>query len=254
MQVALESNAFFMGVEYLAIFCCGLVGGLAAVRKNYDLFAIFVIAWLTALGGGILRDVLLEVPPVGITDRGSVLTALVSGVAIAIVHPEINKLKWSMITLDALALGLFAVNGTAKAMYLGTSGMTAGFLGMATALGGGLTRDILLNDVPMIIRDKHWYAVPSAIGCVCTVFVCKGRMAGLLDAEQEIGLDVFIIVLIVGMRLASVIYNLKFPGAVERHNVYLPGEGRYLRRPDITSKSGSSDREPHARWGDDDDA
>ena len=137
-------------------------------------------------------------------------------------------------------------------MYLGTSGMTAGFLGMATALGGGLTRDILLNDVPMIIRDKHWYAVPSAIGCVCTVFVCKGRMAGLLDAEQEIGLDVLIIVLIVGMRLASVTYNLKFPGAVERHNVYLPGEGRYLRRPDITPNSGSSDREPHARWGDDD--
>ncbi|NEG55396.1 trimeric intracellular cation channel family protein [Bifidobacterium sp. SMA15] len=246
-----------MGVEYLAIFCCGLVGGLAAVRKQYDLFVILVIAWLTALGGGILRDVLLEVPPVGITDRWSVLTALVSGIAIAIIHPEINKLKWSMLMLDALALGLFAVNGTAKAMYLGTSGMTAAFLGMATALGGGLTRDILLNDVPMIIRDKHWYAVPSAVGCVLTVFVCKGRMSGLLNAEQEIALDLVIIMLIVGMRMASVVYNIKFPGAVERHNVYLPGEGRYLRRPDITPKphdeaSGRGGR--RARWDEDDDS
>lgn len=87
MTMALESNAFFMGVEYLAVFCCGLVGGLAAVRKSYDLFAILVTAWLTALGGGILRDVLLEVPPVGITDRWSVLSALASGVVVAVIHP-----------------------------------------------------------------------------------------------------------------------------------------------------------------------
>ncbi|WP_055428134.1 trimeric intracellular cation channel family protein [Bifidobacterium aesculapii] len=254
MTMALESNAFFMGVEYLAVFCCGLVGGLAAVRKSYDLFAILVTAWLTALGGGILRDVLLEVPPVGITDRWSVLSALASGVVVAVVHPEINKLKWSMLTLDALALGLFAVIGTSKAMYLGSSGMTSVFLGMATALGGGLVRDMLLNDVPMIIRDKHWYAVPSALGCVMTVFVCKGRLAGLLDAEQEIGLDILAIVLVVAMRLSSVIYNIKLPGAVERHNVYLPGERRYLQRPDITPRTDGEEPRRSARWDEDDDA
>ena len=59
MEVALESNGFFMGIEYLATFCCGMVGGLAAVRKGYDVFAILVTTWLTALGGGIIRDVLL---------------------------------------------------------------------------------------------------------------------------------------------------------------------------------------------------
>lgn len=51
MEVALESNGFFMGIEYLATFCCGMVGGLAAVRKGYDVFAILVTTWLTALGG-----------------------------------------------------------------------------------------------------------------------------------------------------------------------------------------------------------
>ncbi|MBW3081701.1 trimeric intracellular cation channel family protein [Bifidobacterium saguinibicoloris] len=242
-----------MLVEYVAVFCCGLVGGLAAVHKEYDLFAILVTAWLTALGGGVLRDVLLEVPPVGITDKWSVVTALVSGVAIAVLHLEVDKLKWSMLTLDALALGLFAVIGTSKAMYLGSSGMTSVFLGMATALGGGLVRDMLLNDVPMIIRDKHWYAVPSALGCVLTVFVCKGRIAGLLDAEQEIALDIVIIALIVGLRLASVIFNIKFPGAVERRTVYLPGEGRYLRRPDITPKPRGGETPKRSRWDDDGD-
>ena len=63
MEVALESNGFFMGIEYLATFCCGMVGGLAAVRKGYDVFAILVTTWLTALGGGIIRDVLLGALP-----------------------------------------------------------------------------------------------------------------------------------------------------------------------------------------------
>lgn len=164
MEVALESNAFFMGIEYLAIFCCGLMGGLCAVRKNYDLFAMLITAWLTALGGGIIRDVMLGAfPTVGISDKGFVITALVSGLAVAVIHPEVDKLKWPMLTIDALALALFAVNGTSKAMIYGMSGMTSVFMGMFTALGGGLVRDMLLNDVPMVIRDKHWYAVPSAV-------------------------------------------------------------------------------------------
>ena len=234
MEVALESNAFFMGIEYLAIFCCGLMGGLCAVRKNYDLFAMLITAWLTALGGGIIRDVMLGAfPPVGISDKGFVITALVSGLAVAVIHPEVDKLKWPMLTIDALALALFAVNGTSKAMIYGMSGMTSVFMGMFTALGGGLVRDMLLNDVPMVIRDKHWYAVPSAVGCVLTVFVCKGVQHGWMDLTAEITLDIVITILVVAMRLLSVKFNITLPGAMERHEVYLPGQTRYLKRPVI---------------------
>ena len=81
MSVALESNAFFWGIEYLATFCCGMCGGLAAVRKGYDIFAILVTTWLTALGGGIIRDVLLGIaPPVGVSDKGLVIVALLASV------------------------------------------------------------------------------------------------------------------------------------------------------------------------------
>ncbi|OZG64978.1 hypothetical protein BHAP_0727 [Bifidobacterium hapali] len=234
MEVALESNAFFMGVEYLAIFCSGLMGGLCAVKKNYDLFAMMITAWLTALGGGIIRDVMLaSLPPVGIADKGFVITALVSGLAVAVIHPEVDKLKWSMLTIDALSVGLFAVNGTSKAMLMGTSGMTAAFMGMFTALGGGLVRDMLLNDVPMVIRDKHWYAVPSAIGCILTVLVMKGTRIGLIDFTGEVVLDSAIVVLVVVLRLLSVKFNIVLPGALERHEVFLPGESRYLKRPVI---------------------
>ena len=104
MQVALENNIVFVVIEYLAILCWGLSGGLAAIRKGYDIFTIMLCGWLTALGGGLVRDVMLgALPPVGITDKGYVLTTLFSGIIVVVAHPEITKLKWTMTVIDALA-------------------------------------------------------------------------------------------------------------------------------------------------------
>ena len=176
MEIALQSTPFFQAVEYLAIFSCGMAGGLTAVRKRYDVSSIIIIAWITALGGGIIRDVLLgALPPVGISDMGSVLTAFAAGAVTAVVHPEVDKLKWSMITIDALALGLFAVNGTSKALLYNTSGMTAVFLGTFTAMGGGVIRDMLVNEVPMVVRDPHLYVVPAVLGSIFTVWADRGQ-------------------------------------------------------------------------------
>ena len=218
MQVALENNIVFVVIEYLAILCWGLSGGLAAIRKGYDIFTIMLCGWLTALGGGLVRDVMLgALPPVGITDKGYVLTTLFSGIIVVVAHPEITKLKWTMTVIDALGLGLFAVSGTAKALAYGSSGMTAVFLGMFTALAGGLIRDIFIGDVPMIIRDKHLYAVPSFIGCILTVLVWRGVSYGWFDMRSEMLLDVLIVIIVVALRLLSVGFNVTLPGAVERH-------------------------------------
>ena len=234
MQVALENNIVFVVIEYLAILCWGLSGGLAAIRKGYDIFTIMLCGWLTALGGGLVRDVMLgALPPVGITDKGYVLTTLFSGIIVVVAHPEITKLKWTMTVIDALGLRLFAVSGTAKALAYGSSGMTAVFLGMFTALAGGLIRDIFIGDVPMIIRDKHLYAVPSFIGCILTVLVWRGVSYGWFDMRSEMLLDVLIVIIVVALRLLSVGFNVTLPGAVERHRVYLPSESRYLKRPVI---------------------
>ena len=111
--------------------------------------------------------------------------------------------------------------------------MTAVFLGMFTALAGGLIRDIFIGDVPMIIRDKHLYAVPSFIGCILTVLVWRGVHYGWFDMCSEMLLDVLIVIIVVALRLLSVGFNVTLPGAVERHRVYLPSESRYLKRPVI---------------------
>ena len=217
LEVALGDNIFFLIVEYVAMGCCGMVGGMWAIRKKYDVFAIITTSWLTALGGGIVRDVLLgALPPVGIADRGFVITGLLSGVIVAIAHPEIDKLRWLMLTLDALALGLFVVNGTAKGLEFHMSGMASVFLGMATAIGGGLIRDMMLNQVPVIMQDKHWYAFPAVVGCVLTVFVVKVRQSGYFDSTVEIILNILIVALVVAMRLLSVKLDLTLFGAVNR--------------------------------------
>ena len=189
MEIALQSTPFFQAVEYLAIFSCGMAGGLTAVRKRYDVSSIIIIAWITALGGGIIRDVLLgALPPVGISDMGSVLTAFAAGAVTAVVHPEVDKLKWSMITIDALALGLFAVNGTSKALLYNTSGMTAVFLGTFTAMGGGVIRDMLVNEVPMVVRDPHLYVVPAVLGSIFTVWVWRAHTGRLIGDNTEMGM------------------------------------------------------------------
>ena len=220
MMVALETSDFLLGIEYVAIFCCAMVGGLSAVRKGYDITAILITAWLTALGGGIIRDVMLQVTPVGVSDKGLVFTALASGIAVALFHPEVDKLK---------------------AMGLGASGMTAAFMGLSTALGGGLIRDTLINEVPMIIRDRHWYFVPAAVACVATVFVCKADIAGWIDLQQEIALDLAIVALAVAMRLLSVRFNIGVPGAIKRHTVYLPSETKYPKRQNASSQSSAQE-------------
>ena len=99
--------------------------------------------------------------------------------------------------------------------------------------GRRLIRDIFIGDVPMIIRDKHLYAVPSFIGCILTVLVWRGVSYGWFDMRSEMLLDVLIVIIVVALRLLSVGFNVTLPGAVERHRVYLPSESRYLKRPVI---------------------
>ncbi|MDF7641585.1 TRIC cation channel family protein [Bifidobacterium sp. ESL0784] len=223
MQLALESNVFFWAIEYIATFCCGLLGGLCAVKKKYDFIAILMTVWLTGLGGGIIRDVLLGIfPPVGVSDKGLIITSLLASVTVAIIYPEVDRLKWIMVALDALALGLYAVNGTQKALIYHTSGMTAVFMGLITAIGGGLIRDILINDVPSVIRDSHWYAVPALIGSVLTVFVTRAYQGGHIPFSLEVTFDIAIVAFVVILRVLSVRFDWKVPGAIRRHHTYLP--------------------------------
>ncbi|WP_377269291.1 trimeric intracellular cation channel family protein [Peterkaempfera sp. SMS 1(5)a] len=167
-------------LDIAGIFVFALSGGLLAVRKNLDIFGIAMLAEVTALGGGVLRDLVIgAVPPAAFTDTGYFFTPLAAAVVVFFLHPEVERINWTVQSLDALGLGLFAVTGTAKAHDYGLGAVASVALGVATAVGGGVIRDVLANEVPSLLRwDREIYAVPALAAAVLVAVLIAAHALG----------------------------------------------------------------------------
>ena len=152
-------------LDLLGVFVFGLSGGLAAVRKEFDILGVLVLAAAAGLGGGILRDVLIgAVPPVGITDWRLLGAACAAGLLTFRLHPRLNRIEPLVLGLDALGLGVFAVAGTLKALELDAAPLTAVIVGVLTGVGGGVIRDLLSGEVPRVLAHRELYAIPALVG------------------------------------------------------------------------------------------
>lgn len=165
MTSALEPSWPLIGLDLLGVFVFGLSGGLAAVRKQFDVLSVLMLAAAAGLGGGILRDVLIgAVPPVGVSDWRLLLAACSAGLITFFFHPRVSRIERAVLLLDAVGLGLFAIAGTLKALELGTAPLTAVIVGVLTGVGGGVVRDLLAGDVPRLFAEREWYATPALVG------------------------------------------------------------------------------------------
>ncbi|MFJ6936544.1 trimeric intracellular cation channel family protein [Streptomyces sp. NPDC101118] len=152
-------------LDLVGIFVFALAGALLAVRKNFDIFGIAMLAMVTALGGGLFRDLMIgAIPPAAFTDFGYFITPLVAAAFVFFLHPEVARINRLVSVLDAAGLGLFCVTGTTKAYEYGLGLTQSAALGLATAVGGGVLRDVLANEVPSLLRDREMYAVPAMVG------------------------------------------------------------------------------------------
>ncbi|MCX4979531.1 MULTISPECIES: trimeric intracellular cation channel family protein [unclassified Streptomyces] len=160
-------------LDLVGIFVFAISGALLAVRKNFDVFGIAVLAEVTALGGGLFRDVVIgAVPPAAFTDLGYFSTPLLAALLVFFLHPEVERTQVAVNVFDAAGLGLFCVAGTMKAYEYGLGLTQSAALGLATAVGGGVLRDVLANEVPSLLRwDRDLYAVPAMVGAAMVV-VC----------------------------------------------------------------------------------
>ncbi|GAA5050332.1 trimeric intracellular cation channel family protein [Streptomyces similanensis] len=158
-------------VDMVGIFVFAISGALLAVRKNFDVFGIAVLAEVTALGGGLFRDIVIgAVPPAAFTDLGYFLTPLLATVVVFFLHPHVERIQRAVYVFDAAGLGLFCVSGTTKAYDYGLGLTSSATLGLATAVGGGVLRDVLANEVPSLLRwDRDLYAVPAIVGSTMVV-------------------------------------------------------------------------------------
>jgi uncharacterized membrane protein YeiH len=157
-------------VDLLAMFVFGISGGLTAVRMRLDIVGVAVLGTVTGLGGGWVRDVLIgDVPPPGLSDWRYLTAALLGGLITFFLHPAINRLQPLINVFDAVGLGLFSVAGALKATEYGLGPMPAALLGVITGVGGGVLRDVLVGQVPTILRRGELYAIPALAGAAIAV-------------------------------------------------------------------------------------
>ncbi|WP_427919857.1 trimeric intracellular cation channel family protein [Streptomyces sp. cg40] len=162
-------------LDLVGIFVFAISGALLAVRKNFDVFGIAVLAEVTALGGGLFRDLMIgAVPPAAFTDLGYFITPLFAALLVFFLHPHVERIQAGVNVFDAAGLGLFCVSGTVKAYDYGLNLTSSAALGLATAVGGGVLRDVLANETPSLLRwDRDLYAVPAIVGATISVLCIR---------------------------------------------------------------------------------
>lgn len=152
-------------------------GAMAGVDGNLDLIGIMTLAFCTALGGGIIRDTLLgALPPAALRDWRYPTIALTAAALVFFLHSGVRAIPITTIqVLDAAGLAIFAIAGTRKAMLYKMSPLVAVLLGTITGVGGGTIRDVLLNQVPNVLRYEV-YATAALIGSICMLAAIKLRV------------------------------------------------------------------------------
>jgi len=158
-------------------FAFGLSGGMAGVRERLDLFGVVVLAVVVGLAGGITRDLLIGVPPATIRDWRYLAVAGGAGLVTVLAHPLLSRIGGPIDVLDAAGLALFCVTGASTALDHGLAAATAVILGAITGIGGGVLRDILVRQVPVVLREGL-YAIPALIGAAIVVGAARAGAPG----------------------------------------------------------------------------
>jgi len=207
----------FTVLDAAGTFIFALSGATAGARRGMDLFGALLLAFVTAAAGGVMTDLLIGVtPPHALASSRPFLIAMAGGMTGFVFLPHIDRFKISVLLLDTVGLGLFAVTGAGNALAHGIAPLIAALLGMLTAIGGGLIRDVLSGQVPVVLRDEI-YASAALLGAAVVVL---GQGRGLPS-------DLVVLtgaVLCCALRLAAVHRRWRLPAWRQ-----LPVDGRNAR-------------------------
>ncbi|GGH11698.1 trimeric intracellular cation channel family protein [Sphingobacterium alkalisoli] len=196
--------------DLLGTMVFAISGAMAANRNGIDIFGATFTGFVTAIGGGSLRDIFLNIRPVWVED-GNYLIAIFIGVFISIVaNKHLDKLARTLSLFDAIGIGFFTVVGVQKSLSYGSSDIAAIILGMFSAAMGGVIRDVLMNVTPLILR-KEIYATACLSGAFLFVLLHNFHVDNGTNAFFSAAL-VFLI------RILSVKFNLSLPSVTPIEN------------------------------------
>ena len=192
-------------IEYYACAVCAVSGVLAAEGKRIDLFGAVVLALVTAVGGGTIRDVCLDTQVFWLKNPGTLLSALLAALATFLLVRFIRLPGRALLIADAFGLALFGIVGTEKALLLGASEVSAVVLGVITGVAGGIMRDVLRSEIPWVFRaEVHLYATTVLMGAL--VYVLLHHWFPPSETHRYVGMSVILL-----LRLAALRWSLRLP-------------------------------------------
>ncbi|MGP9607571.1 trimeric intracellular cation channel family protein [Glutamicibacter sp. AOP33-2CA-4] len=203
-------------IELLGIFFFAVAGSLMAARRGFDMLGSVFLGGVTGLGGGVVRDLILNESPATFGHPIYFLPPVLAALLVYGFTPAIQKLHRLVLVFDAAGLGLFCMTGTLKALQHDFNPVTAVLLGMITGVGGGLMRDVISNVTPDLFNPRDIYAIPAMIGGILTA-VCWNF--GLFNPLVGVG----IAALTFATRLASLKFGWRIPLAAGHWHRPTPG-------------------------------
>lgn len=195
-----------LALDLAGTFVFALSGATAGVSRRLDLFGVLVLSFVAGNSGGIARDLLIgATPPAAISDWRYLAASLVAGLVTFFWHPAVDRLRNPALVFDGAGLALFCVSGARKALVFGLDPVMAALLGMLTGIGGGMARDVLLTDVPIVLRSEI-YAVAALGGATVVVIGDAWQLPATATAVAGAALCF-------GLRLAAIRRGWQLPTA-----------------------------------------
>ncbi|MGH7979190.1 MAG: trimeric intracellular cation channel family protein, partial [Limisphaerales bacterium] len=162
-------ETFHLALDLAGTFVFALSGAMTGVKRKLDIFGVLVLSFAAGNSGGIIRDVLIgAIPPLAINDWRYLAVSMLAGVVTFYRYPNVDRLRTPVLLCDAIGLALFAVEGANKALAFHLGPAAAVMLGMLTGIGGGMVRDMLVAEIPMVLR-ADLYAVAALAGATVVV-------------------------------------------------------------------------------------
>jgi uncharacterized membrane protein YeiH len=173
---------FILVLDLAGTFVFALSGAMTGVNKKLDIFGVVVLSFAAATSGGIVRDVLIgATPPAAINDWRYLAVSFIAGIVTFYHHSSIDRLRSPVLLCDAVGLALFAVAGANKALAFDLGPVAAVMLGIVTGIGGGIVRDILVAEIPTVLR-ADFYAVAALAGATVVVIGRQFQLPALAVA------------------------------------------------------------------------
>jgi uncharacterized membrane protein YeiH len=197
---ALDSIIIYV-LDIFGTFAFAVSGGFKAVKYELDLLGLLTLSVLTGIGGGIIRDIVIgDLPPVALTNEMYIIVCLAGGLLVFFLAPRIAK-YWNFVLIaDAIGLGVFAGLGGMKAIDTGMGTIGIVLLGTLTATGGGMIRDVLVTEIPNIIKTD-FYASAAIIGCAVMAVLDKFRANRIIMLVTCILITIFLRIIAMKTRL-----------------------------------------------------